>query len=307
MDLTHSRGFVFMNAKQTPGSWFLATRPQTLWASASPVIIGTALAYKDGGFHLPSALAALCGALLIQIGTNFANDYFDTHNGIDRPGSHEPARITQGTLLPASIVKLAVTLVFLAVLPVALFLTLRAGLPILFLGIISIFFGFFYSAGPRPFSHLGLGDILVLVFFGPVAVGAAYYCQALTINGTVFLAGLSCGFLSTAIMVVNNLRDIQTDRMAGKITLAVRCGERFTRYEYVFCLLAASAIVPLLLVLTKESGLLKLLPAGFIFACIPLIHDLHMSKTPQDLNMVLSATGQVLSVFTLLFSILWIL
>lgn len=296
-----------MNATQGVSSWFLATRPQTLWASASPVIIGTALAYRDGGFHLFSALAALCGALLIQIGTNFANDYFDTHNGIDQPGSHEPIRITQGTLLPAATIKLAFTLVFLAVLPIAFTLTLRAGFPIFLLGLISIFFGFFYSAGPRPFSHLGLGDILVLVFFGPVAVGATYYCQALTINATVLLAGLSCGFLSTAIMVVNNLRDIQTDRLAGKITLAVRWGERFTRYEYVFCLLAASAIVPLLLVLTKDGNLFRLLPAAFVFACIPLIHDLHMSKTPKELNKVLSATGQVLSVFTLLFSIIWIL
>jgi 1,4-dihydroxy-2-naphthoate octaprenyltransferase len=285
--------------------WFLAIRPKTLPASIAPVFLGTAMAFGDGVWHGPSALIALFGAVMIQIGTNLANDYFDFKKGVDTAERRGPLRATQSGLIPAEMVKwgfiASFTLAALAAVP----LIMRAGWPIVVIGVLSILSGIFYAAGPKPLSHLGLGDIFVLIFFGPVAVAGTYYVQSFEMNSAVILMGFACGFLSTAVLCVNNLRDIVTDRQAGKLTLAVRFGKTFARGEYLFCLLAACALPPLVHLLTEQHP--WTVAASFIiFLCIPPISVVYTDDNPDHLNDVLAQTGQALFLFTFLYSIAWI-
>ncbi|NTV28776.1 MAG: 1,4-dihydroxy-2-naphthoate polyprenyltransferase [Candidatus Omnitrophica bacterium] len=286
--------------------WFLAIRPKTLPASIAPVLLGSAMAFGDGIGHWPSALLALLGAVLIQIGTNLANDYFDSRNGVDTVERKGPLRVTQSGLIPASAVRVAFISAFALAGVAGLFLVLRAGWPVVIIGVLSILSGIFYAAGPRPLSHLGLGELFVLIFFGPVAVAGTYYVQSFEINGAVVLAGLACGFFSTAVLCVNNLRDITTDRRAGKRTLAVRFGDRFARGEYLFCLLAACACPPLVFAVTDQHPW-TMAASLVIFACLPLVETVYRGDRPEALNDVLARTGKMLLWFTLIYSITWII
>lgn len=288
-----------------PNPWLLAIRPKTLPASIAPVLLGAALAYGDGIGHWPSALVALFGALMIQIGTNLANDYFDFRKGVDTVKRKGPLRVTQSGLIPPDNVKWGFIAAFSLAALAGVILVFRAGWPIILIGVSSILSGIFYAAGPRPLSHLGLGEIFVLVFFGPVAVAGTYYVQSFEINMAVILAGLACGFFSTAIICVNNLRDIETDQVAGKRTLAVRFGKSFARGEYLFCLLAACACPPIAYILTgQHPGIVT--ASWSIFLCIPLIEAVYTDHEPERLNSVLARTGQMLLLFTFIYSIAWI-
>ena len=223
-------------------AWLLAARPKTLLASVAPVAIGTALAFSAGQFHAVSAAAALMGALAIQIGTNFANDYFDFLQGADTPARQGPTRaVAAGRITPRAMLA-AMGWTFAAAAVVSVALIWRAGWPILVILILGILCGIFYTAGRHSLAYLGLADPLVLLFFGPVAVAGTYYVQALDLPRGVLWAGLGPGLLATGLLAVNNLRDIEEDRQSQKRTPAVRFGARFVRCEYTLCVVLAAAV-----------------------------------------------------------------
>lgn len=285
--------------------WIAAARPKTLWAGIVPVWVGTAMALGDGVFHLWSAFAALVGSVLIQIGTNIANDYSDFMKGADTEARQGPLRVTQAGLVPPRVVRNAAIGTFAAAFLVGLYLIARGGWPVLLIGVLSIVSGWLYTGGPRPLGYLGLGDLFVLIFFGPVAVGGTYYVQALHVTMPVLWAGISTGLLAVAILVVNNLRDIEQDGEAGKRTLAVRFGVSFTRMQYVVSLVGAVAIpVVMAVVLDARMGLLLcllLLPLAF-----PVVRGLYRSSGPA-LNPYLGRTAALMLVFSLLFGVGWTL
>src|SRR5579875_960856 len=201
--------------------WYLAARPHTLPAAVVPVLVGTALAIADRHFNLPVALATLLASLLIQIGTNFANDYYDFHKGADTEERLGPMRVTaSGVFTPAQVAK-ATAITFALALVVGLYLVWAGGVPILLIGLFSILSGIAYTGGPYPLGYNGLGDVFVFVFFGLVAVMGTYFLQAGTVTLGAFMAAVPVGLLCTNILIVNNLPDIDTDRAAGKRTLAV--------------------------------------------------------------------------------------
>jgi len=285
--------------------WLLATRPKTLPAAAAPVLIGAAMAYADHGFHPLSAIAALCGALLIQIGTNFANDYFDYRQGVDTAERLGPLRATQAGLVAPTAMRNATAIVFALALIVGVYLVWRGGWPIVIIGLLSILFGVLYTAGPYPLGYNGWGDIFVLVFFGPVAVGGTYYVQALTLPAYVIIAGLAPGLFSVAILVVNNLRDLENDRAAGKKTLAVRFGRVFTIAQYVCCVTLA-ALLPVPLVLYFNGSVYALVAVAVLLPALFVIRQVTIRRG-KPLNDTLAATGQLLLLYSVLFSIVWLL
>ena len=226
-------------------AWLLASRPRTLTAAAAPVVLGTGLAMGAGGLRVFPALAALVGAFLIQIGTNLANDYYDFLRGGDTEERVGPMRVTQAGIIPPRTVRNAAFGALSLAFCVGLYLVWVGGWPIVLIGIASLFCAIAYTGGPFPLAYHGLGDLFVFVFFGLVAVGGSYWVQALDFGPEVLLAGAGMGAMATAILVVNNLRDIKTDAVAGKRTLAVRIGPAWTKVE--FLLLVAFAIaVPIL-------------------------------------------------------------
>jgi 1,4-dihydroxy-2-naphthoate octaprenyltransferase len=221
-------------------SWVLAIRPATLSAGVAPVLVGTAIAGSRGSFHLLAGAAVLAGALLIQIGTNLANDYFDYRKGGDTSDRVGPVRVTQAGLLPPEAVLRGAILVLLAAALVGLYLIYVGGLPIFLVGLLSLICAVAYTGGPFPIAYLGLGEVFTLVFFGFVAVGGTYWIHAGDLTWDLLIAGGGVGALVTAILVVNNLRDIETDARAGKRTLAVRLGRRGTQIEYLLLCLGAA-------------------------------------------------------------------
>ena len=285
--------------------WLLAARPKTLPAAAAPVLIGAAMAYADHGFHLLSALAALAGALLIQIGTNFANDYFDHRQGVDTAERLGPLRVTHAGLVTPSAMRNATVVVFTLALLVGVYLVVRGGWPIVIIGLLSILFGVLYTAGPYPLGYNGWGDIFVLIFFGPVAVGGTYYVQALILPTYVVIAGLAPGLFSVAILVVNNLRDLENDRAAGKKTLPVRCGRFFTIAQYICCV-TVGALVPIPLVLYLGSPAYSLVATATLLPALLVIRQV-MTRHGKPLNDTLAATGQLLLLYSVLFSVGWLL
>ena len=279
--------------------WFLAARPKTLLAAVAPVATGTALASTAGQLHLPAAAAALAGAISIQIGTNFCNDYFDFFQGADTDARKGPARAVQaGLITPRQM--LAATMVMFAITGlICIYLVSRAGWPLLLIGTLSIASGILYTASRYSLAYLGLGDLFVLVFFGPVAVGGTYYVQALRLPPWILVAGLAPGLLSVGLLVVNNLRDIDEDRRADKRTLAVRFGPLFSRLEYAACIgLAAS--IPLWLYWQRHvpvaalMGSIIILPGAWIIRQIWVTHG-------RALNAFLGRTAGLLLLYTLLF------
>jgi len=286
--------------------WLLAIRPQTLPAGLAPVVIGTAMAAGDGLFHAPSALMALSAALCLQIGTNLANDYFDFKKGADTPERTGPLRVTQAGLIKPEVVLRAAIIFFILAALSSIYLIHRAGICILIIAVASIISGICYTAGPKPLGYMGLGDLFVLVFFGPVAVGGTYFTQSLEINWAVIVAGLAPGFLSMAILAVNNLRDIDTDRRAGKLTLAVRFGRSFAMSEYLFCIMAA-ALTPLAVVLIADDHQGVALASLVAFCAIPCVKAAFTHLDGVGLNKVLAQTGRLLLVYSALFSLGWLL
>ena len=224
--------------------WLSAARPKTWGASIAPVLLGAALAYRNGSFEIITSIIILITALLIQIGTNYCNDYCDFKKGADKERVG-PVRATQAGLVSPKQMKLATLFVFSLALLLGIYLVSIGGIPILLIGILSLIFGTLYTAGPYPLAYIGLGELFVLVFFGPVAVGGTYLLNTGHFNPQTITLGLIPGFLSVGILVVNNLRDYHTDLKAEKRTLIARFGEGFGRFEYTLSLLLATALVPL--------------------------------------------------------------
>ena len=229
------------------GVWVQAARPKTLTAAVAPVLMGTALAVRDQTFHAGAAVAALLGAVLIQIGTNYANDYFDFVKGADDPATRlGPTRATASGAVHVGAMRTAFLVAFGLAIVVGAYLVFRAGWPVVAIGLVGVLLGVLYTGGPAPLAYVGLGDIAVLVFFGPVAVAGTYYVQALRWSGASIVAGLAPGLIATALLAVNNLRDVDEDRAAHKRTLAVRFGRGFAKAQILLCLVGAAA-VPVLL------------------------------------------------------------
>ncbi|GAB4437829.1 MAG: 1,4-dihydroxy-2-naphthoate polyprenyltransferase [Anaerolineae bacterium] len=281
--------------------WLLASRPKTLPAAAAPVVVGAAVAFGDGVFSLWPALAALLGALLLQIGANLANDVFDYKKGADTAERLGPLRVTQAGLLTPEQVLAGMWVTFGLATLIGLYLVWVGGWPIVAIGLLSILSAIAYTGGPFPLGYNGLGDLFVFIFFGLVAVCGTYYVQALNVSAAAVWASLPVGFLATAILVVNNLRDVETDRAAGKKTLAVRLGAAGAKAEYFLLLAGAYAVPPLMWLLGLESPWVML--AWLSLLRVPPLARLILHQIGRPLNEALAGTARLELLFSLLFAV----
>ena len=283
--------------------WWLAARPATLPAAMAPVLVGTAAAHAEGApLRVLPFVGALVGALLIQVATNFANDYSDFHRGADTHERLGPTRVTQsGAFTPAQVRRAILVTFGLAVL-VGLYLAWVGGWPIVAIGIASIVCGLAYTGGPWPFGYHGLGDLFVFVFFGLVAVGGSAYLQTGGLSPLALLVAVPIGLLVTNILVINNLRDINTDRMARKHTLAVVVGERATRTQYALFAAIAYA-VPLALVADDRASAWVLLPWLTLPLALRLVRSVLGGLSGRPLNAVLKRTGMLELLYAALLSV----
>lgn len=282
-------------------AWMLASRPRTLPAAAAGVVMGAALAWRDGVFRLDAALICLLTALLLQIGSNLANDVFDFERGADTAERLGPTRVTQAGILSPRQVKMGMAVVFGLAALLGLYLAWLGGWVIIILGVAAILSAIAYTGGPFPLGYYGLGDLFVFLFFGLAAVAGTYYIQAGSIPPAVWWMTVPPGLIVTAILVVNNLRDIDNDRKAGKRTLAVRLGERGTKIQYVICMVTAYLIL-------IPAILLRLIPWASLlaWASLPLAWQatkIVLTQKGRPLNMALAKTGQTALAFGLLFAI----
>lgn len=282
-------------------TWIMAIRVPTLTAAVAPVAVGTALAHRDGLFEAGAAAAALLGALAIQAGANLANDLSDFRKGADTEHRVGPPRVTQLGLLSEVQVMAGIAAMFGLATVLGLYLTWVAGWPVIAIGVASMLAALAYTGGPWPFGYRALGEIFVFLFFGVVAVVGTYYVQALTVSRAAFAASIPVGLTVCAILVVNNVRDIETDRVAGKRTLAVVMGRRWTRAFYVGIVLGAYLASAGLWLLGNFPvwTLLPWLSAPLAFR--PAEAVLHHVDGPT-LNRALRATARLHLVFALLLS-----
>lgn len=282
--------------------WWDAMRPKTLMAALSPVAIGTIIAFRDGVFHWPSVLAAVLASTCIQIGTNFANDYFDFKQGKDTEKRLGPTRATAAGLVSPNTMKWAMILAFALAVGFGAYIMWRGGIPIVVIGVLSILCGIAYTGGPYPLGYNGLGDIFVLVFFGPVAVAGTYYVQALTWSPIAAFVGLAPGLLSMALLAVNNLRDVEEDTSTGKRTLVVRFGKTFGKMEYIVCVLGGF-LLPGAVLLSQGHMMGVGFGIGAVLA-LPLCRQI-VSLDASKLNALLGKTGALLGLLSLLFLLFW--
>lgn len=283
-------------------AWAMAARLHTLPASIAPVLVGSGAAVGAGRFRLDVFLAALFGALLIQVGANLANDLFDFKKGADTEKRVGFTRVTQAGLIPPGQVAFATWLSFATALLLTGYLALVGGGPILIVGGASVLAGILYTGGPWPLAYHGLGDLFAFLFFGLIAVSTTFYLHTGVLNGFIVAASLPIGFLVTAILVVNNLRDAETDREAGKMTLAVRMGPYVTRLYYT-ALLTGSYLVPLGFWLTAWREWWLLLPLLSLPLALRLAREILTGTEGAALNRTLASTGKLELQFALLFAI----
>ena len=282
-------------------AWVLAARPKTLPAASAPVVLGAFLALADGTFRWGPALAALAGALLLQIGANLANDVFDFHRGADTEQRMGPMRATaSGWLTPRQMLT-GMSVVFGLALLIGVYLTWQAGWLVAVAGLLAILAAIAYTGGPYPLGYNGLGEIAVFIFFGLVAVCGTYFVQAQTIPLLAVLAAIPMGLLCSNILVVNNLRDIETDRLAGKRTLAARFGAEWARREYLI-FLVGSYLTPLVLALLRLTPWTALLAWLSLPLAYRLVQQVRKAQG-RALNRTLAGSGQLQLVFALLFGL----
>ena len=281
--------------------WFEATRPKTLPAAVAPVLLGTAMAHSDGQLHLLPAAICLVFALLVQIGTNFANDYLDGIKGTDTDARLGPRRAVAAGLVSASAMKWVAIGILAFAFCLGLSLIHFGGWSLLAVGLSSVLCAWFYTGGPYPLAYNGMGDVFVVLFFGLIAVGCTYFVQALQITVDVLLLGLACGLIINNILVVNNYRDIEEDILASKRTLVVMMGRRFAQIQYLGSTVLAATI---LLVLAWKQDAFWLGLAG-----VPLSYGLvigarlHRLSTADEFLVVLNASGVIVAAFGILVSV----
>jgi 1,4-dihydroxy-2-naphthoate octaprenyltransferase len=273
--------------------WWMAARPRTLPTSVAPVLVGTALAAKTGHFAPGPAVAALVGALLLQITSNFANDYFDWKQGADTEARQGPTRVTASGLVTPAQIKAATGLAIALSLAVGAYLIAVGGWPIAALGLASVAAAVAYTGGPK-LGYLGLGELMVFVFFGLAATAGTYYVQALSVSPAAWWLSVPMGAWASAVLVVNNVRDAHTDATCGKRTLAVRFGLGFARALYV-ALIAAGFVVPAALAATHQIGWGGLLPLLATPLAVPLVRSVY-GQTGPALNATLGGTARLLLV-----------
>ena len=276
--------------------WLLAIRPKTLPAAAAGVVTGSALAFYDGAFSFLPALAALIGAILLQIGSNLANDVFDYLRGAESKERLGPIRVTQAGLLTPKEVQAGMWITFSLAALIGIYLFIVAGWPILLIGLTAILAAIAYTG---PISDKGLGDIFVFLYFGVAAVVGTYYVQAHSTTPAVWWMSLPIGLLIVNILVVNNLRDIDVDKATNKITLAVRMGVAVTRKEYVILLAISYLILPVL-------AWMSIIPVWtlVVWLSIPFAWKVTrtvLTETGRPLNAALAGTGQISLIYSLLF------
>jgi len=278
--------------------WVMAARPRTLPAAVAPVLVGTSLALGAGHFNPLAFLAALLGAIFIQVGTNLSNDYSDARRGADTEDRLGPVRVTAGGLVPPGRVLLATYITFGLAVLCGIYLVAVAGWELLAVGAASILAGVLYTGGPRPYGYEGLGELFVFLFFGVVAVTGSYFVQVQQLPWQAFGCAIPVGLLASAILVVNNVRDLETDRRAGKRTLAVRLGRERTRVLYVAMIAIAFASAPLLWLFGMTPWLM------LSWLAIPLaVRVVRVVRTRVDgpsLNAALARTWALQLVFCLL-------
>ena len=282
--------------------WVDASRPKTLVAAFIPVLVGASIAWFDGKFEAIHSFVALLCAILIQVGTNFANDYFDFIHGADTDERIGFKRATaSGLVAPKIMLKATILFMVLAFL-FGLYLVWIGGWSILVIGLLSLLFGILYTAGPYPLGYNGLGDIFVFVFFGVVAVMGTYYVNTLEWSIQSFWASLAVGSLCTNILVINNLRDVEQDALAGKRTLGVLLGDRALKWEFTLMLIIAFT-VPLVFFFYFDHNISVFLP--MISAPLACLHakKVWTETHKPNLNKVLEHTAQFMALFGFLFSI----
>jgi 1,4-dihydroxy-2-naphthoate octaprenyltransferase len=287
--------------------WVSTTRPKTLFAALSPVAIGASMVLVHQPLHIGVLMATLGVAICIQIGTNFCNDVFDHRQGADTEKRQGPLRGLHSGRISLRAMTVATVLCFGIAALLSALLVARGGFPIVVLAVVSILSGVFYTAGRYSLAYTGLADLFVVVFFGPVAVGGTYYLQRPEAGWPpleVLLAGLGSGLIATALLTVNNLRDVDEDRESRKLTLAVRFGRGFSRMEYTLCTLTA-LVMPVIAAAVAGRGwyaatVLLLLPW-----VIRAIRRVRTGTTGAELNPVLGITGLTLLRYALIFAVTW--
>jgi 1,4-dihydroxy-2-naphthoate octaprenyltransferase len=284
--------------------WLMAARPRTLPAAIAPVFVGTAAAVEWAG-RLPRVgafVAALIGSVFIQIGTNLANDYSDAKRGADTADRLGPVRVTSSGLVTPQRVLRATWIAFAVAVACGIYLATVAGIVIILIGAVSIAAGVLYTGGPRPYGYAGLGEVFVFLFFGLVAVNGSYYVQVEALDVLPLGLSICVGFLATAILVVNNVRDAETDRRAGKMTLAVRMGRANAVNLYRLLVLGAYVVLPIALV-AGEGSLLPLIGLLSLPLALKPLRVMSSRSDGPSLNGALAATGALLGAFSLLVSL----
>ncbi len=281
-------------------SWILASRPKTLPAAVVPVLVGSALAVSINKFYLPYSIVALFCALLIQIGTNFTNDLYDFLKGADSKQRKGPVRVLASGLISVNEMKIGSVVVYGLAFLLGLYLVYSCGLVVLWIGVISIIAGILYTAGPFPLAYNGLGDLFVFIFFGVIGTMGTFYLHAQEFSLLSLLVSLPVGALTTNILIVNNYRDVDEDKAAGKNTLAVFLGRTFTRWEFIVLLIISYAI-SLVLFLEFDFNFWIFLPYITIPFTIILVRMLFKLKG-EALNKTLELTAKFAGVYGLLFS-----
>jgi 1,4-dihydroxy-2-naphthoate octaprenyltransferase len=281
--------------------WVEAARLRTLPAAIIPVMVGTALAAAHGTAGYFNAAVCLGFALLVQIGTNYANDYYDFIQGADTAARVGPRRAVAAGLIAPAVMRRAMWLVFGAAFLVGLLLVRSGGWILLPVGVVSILCGVAYTGGPYPLGYNGLGDLFVFIFFGLVAVDTTFYVQAGFIAGDVTSCAAAVGLLAANILVANNYRDVETDSVAGKKTLVVRFGRRFAVWQYALSALCALLCPPALLLTGYHWPVL--LPLVLAPQAFRLTHRLARSTEPGEQIELLGATAKFLAAFGVLLSV----
>jgi 1,4-dihydroxy-2-naphthoate octaprenyltransferase len=282
--------------------WIEASRPKTLIASISPVIIGSAIAFSFKSFHLAILLNCILTALFLQIGTNLANDYFDSKKGSDTEARIGPRRVMQRGLVRETEMKRAIFITFLLATSSCLYLISHGGALISYLFVLAVLLGIGYTAGPFALAYIGLGDFFVFFFFGCIATFMTTYLHTGEFLTEAFAAGIAPGAISSAILTINNLRDRLDDEKANKKTLVVRFGEAFGKWEYTF-FLALAFSMPLFMKIFFGFNSLILLTSSLSFFALLLIKDVWQAKTAFDYLPLLPKTSLLLTLYTILFSL----